>query len=491
MRVLPKSVGIIHFIGIGGIGMSGIAEILHSQGYSIQGSDTSEGYNIQRLRSMGILCHLGHRAESVEDVAVVVVSSAIRPDNPELVRARQRKIPIVKRAEMLAEIMRLRPSIVVAGSHGKTTTTSLGAWVLDSSGYDPTIVSGGIINAYGTNARLGGGDWTIVEADESDGTFTKLPATIAIVTNIDPEHMEYYHTDEQLILAFQTFVENIPFYGLGILCQDHPVVAKLAQHITDRRIVTYGFDEKADVRAVNVRPDPKGFYFDVLLSEHFSRVCPQATAALEGMQLSGFFLPMVGQHNVANALSIITMALEVGVPVAQIQKGLAAFTGVKRRFTQVGTHQDVTYIDDYAHHPEEIKAVTKAARDISEGRVVVVMQPHRYSRLSHLFDDFAQCFKQADLVYIVPIYGAGEPVEPGLTHHKLAAAAQAHQPAPVAALDSQEQLHQSLLESLQPHDIVLFLGAGDITKWAYQVYDKMVGAQSIFPLETGVFKQAG
>lgn len=468
IRIAPQSLGgFIHFIGIGGIGMSGLAEILHSLGYEVQGSDTSENSNVKRLRALGISCFLGHEAERIEGAAVVVVSSAIQIDNPELCAAKHLHIPVVKRAEMLAEIMRLRPSIAVAGTHGKTTTTSLGATVLESAGLDPTVVSGGIINAYGTNARLGTGEWTIVEADESDGTFTKLPATIAIVTNIDPEHMDFFGSYDRLFDAFKTYVQNIPFYGLGILCYDHPETRRLAEEVTERRVITYGLESGADIRAVNLKTKPEGIHFDIELSDHFFQLC---RVSERSPQTSGYFLPMVGQHNVQNALAIIVCGLELGLIHGQIQKGLAGFAGVKRRFTHVGQWNGITFIDDYAHHPKEISAVLNAARKVATGQVIAVMQPHRYSRFESLFDEFCQCFDDVDHLIITPIYAAGEKPTTELTHQSLAQEISNRRKMPIEAVSSREEIMPLLIQKASPQDYIIFMGAGDITHWAYQTY---------------------
>jgi UDP-N-acetylmuramate--alanine ligase len=468
IRISPQTLGgVIHFVGIGGIGMSGLAEILHSLGYRVQGSDASETGNVKRLRFLGIPCFVGHTEAQVEGAAVVVVSSAIKSDNPEICAAKRLHLPIVKRAEMLAEIMRLRPSIAVAGTHGKTTTTSLGATVLEAAGLDPTVVSGGIINAYGTNARLGTGQWTIVEADESDGTFTKLPATIAIVTNIDPEHMDYFKTYDQLFDSFKTFVQNIPFYGLGILCYDHPETRRLAQEVTERRTVTYGLEAGADVRAVNLSAKPEGIHFDIELSDRFYQLC---RTQQQLPTVKGYFLPMVGYHNVQNALSIIICGLELGLTHAQIQLGMASFAGVKRRFTHVGEWNNITFIDDYAHHPNEISVVLNAAKKVARGKVIAVMQPHRYSRFESLFDDFCKCFDEVDELIITPIYAAGEKPTTELTHVSLAQAVSKRRKIPINTVVNQQELIPLLSEKAASNDYIIFMGAGDITQWAYQVY---------------------
>lgn len=464
MRIGPHNAGIVHFIGIGGIGMSGIAEVLFSLGYAVQGSDIVENSNVQRLKGLGISVFIGHNPAHVNDVGVVVISTDIKQTNVELVAARLRGLPIVHRAEMLAELMRLKPSIAVSGTHGKTTTTSLTAALLDGAGQDPTVVSGGIINAYGTNARLGRGDWIVVEADESDGSFMRLPATVAIVTNIDAEHMDYYGDYEALWGVFLRFVENIPFYGLGVLCADHPAVSRLAAVVTDRRLVTYGFDEIADVRAINVRPGPGGMTFDVVFSDRFFRVIKNSAVP---HIMSDCFLPMFGEHNVQNALGALTAAFEVGVDPVLALGGLARFQGVGRRFTKVGSPHGITIIDDYAHHPKEIEVVLKAGKSAAgQGRIIAVVQPHRYSRLSHLYSDFCDVLLGADHVIVTPIYGAGEDPIPGLTHEKLAVDLKMTHGGGIHTADSVDDLAKILSNIGQAGDYVICMGAGNITQWA-------------------------
>ncbi len=470
MHVSPQSVGIIHFVGIGGIGMSGIAEILHSLGYLVQGSDLAEGANVKRLMAKGIKVHIGHAAENIEHASVMVVSSAVRQDNPELVAARQRMLPIVRRAEMLAELMRLKPSIAVAGTHGKTTTTSLGATVLEEAGWQPTVVSGGIINSFGTNAKLGAGEWVIVEADESDGSFVKLPATHAIITNIDPEHMEHYGSVDALHQAFITFIENIPFYGLGIVCADHPGVQKILPRLTDRRLITYGFGPAVDVRASNVRLSAEGGTFDVTISERMHEICPRA-ARYNGFK--DLRVRVMGEHNVLNALSILALSLELGLSENEIRQGFGAFTGVGRRFTKTGEVGGVSIIDDYAHHPAEIKAVLKTARAISPKRVIAVFQPHRYSRFSHLFDEFCEAFEDMDHLMVTPIYSAGEDPVPGLNHETFVEKVRQCYAQPIEAVGSEEHLASRLAEVAQPGDMVICMGAGNITAWAYALPQKL------------------
>lgn len=466
MRIKPQSVGIIHFVGIGGIGMSGIAEILLSLGYVVQGSDQSENTNVQRLRRLGVPVCIGHDALHVREAAVVVISSAVQSDNPEVVEARRLLIPVVRRADMLAELMRLKPSIAVAGTHGKTTTTSLGACVLEGADLDPTVVSGGIINSYGTNARLGAGEWIIVEADESDGTFTTLPATIAIVTNIEPEHMEHYGTVERLHGAFKQFLENLPFYGLGIVCADQEAVMTLRSGLTDRRIVTYGFSEKADVRATNIKLGPEGATFDVSFSEHFFLMCKNApqVRALQGIRLN-----MFGEHNIQNALSILALAYELGLAPDRLLKGFREFKGVHRRFTKTGEAAGITIIDDYAHHPTEIKAVLKTARTVCSGKTIAIVQPHRYTRWRDLYQDFLTCFGDADIVGISSFYSAGEAPIDGIDHLKFVSDLQKVHTGVVFAFEGQEDLTGHTLERAQEGDFVICMGAGSITSWAHKL----------------------
>lgn len=457
MNTLPLDIGVLHFVGIGGIGMSGIAEILHNLGYKVQGSDIAESPNVKRLRELGIEVHVGHAAENVDTAQVVVISSAVKADNPEVRAARARALPVVRRAEMLGELMRLKSSIAVGGTHGKTTTTSMVAALLDAAGLDPTVVNGGIINAYGTNARLGQGDWIAVEADESDGTFVKLPATIAVVTNIDPEHMEHYGSVENLHRAFESFVENIPFYGFAVCCVDHPAVQSLIARIEDRRVVTYGFSTQADVRGENLRLSPEGSYFDAVVV---------AREGGEDRLIRDLFLPMMGQHNVQNALSVVALAVQMGIAEDQLRAGLSGFGGVKRRFTRTGEAGGITVIDDYAHHPVEISAVLKAARQATHGQVVAVMQPHRYSRLRDLFEDFCTCFNEADHVVVADVYAAGEDPLEGIDKDALVAGLLAHGHRHVTALSAPDELARTIKDIAQSGDLVICMGAGSITGWA-------------------------
>jgi UDP-N-acetylmuramate--alanine ligase len=456
MRGVATDIGTIHFVGIGGIGMSGIAEVMHNLGYSVQGSDVAEGYVVQGLRSRGIPVTIGHAADNLGDAAVVVVSTAIVRTNPEVEAAYQRRIPVVRRAEMLAELMRLKSTVAVAGTHGKTTTTSMVAALLDAGGVDPTVINGGIINQYGSNARLGDSEWMVVEADESDGSFLRLDGTYAIVTNIDPEHLDHYGDFDAVKDAFVEFVENVPFYGAALLCLDHPEVQAIIPRVRDRRIVTYGFAASADVRGVNVTPQHGGNRFEAIIRHRDG-----TTRSIEGIEL-----PMPGRHNVQNALAAIGVALELGIPDATIQQGFAKFGGVKRRFTKVGEVDGVTIIDDYGHHPVEIRAVLAAARESAEGRVIAVVQPHRFTRLKNLMDEFAQAFNDADMVYVTPVYAAGELPIDGASADALVENVQRRGHRAVAAVESEDGLASTLAEVIQPRDMVICLGAGDITKWA-------------------------
>ncbi|MCB1365357.1 MAG: UDP-N-acetylmuramate--L-alanine ligase [Rhodobacteraceae bacterium] len=463
---LPGDVGPIHFVGIGGIGMSGIAEVLINHGYSVQGSDLKASRITDRLAGMGARVFTGQTGGNLDGAEVVVISSAIKPGNPELDEARRRGLPIVKRAEMLAELMRLKSNVAVAGTHGKTTTTTMVAALLDAGGLDPTVINGGIIHAYGSNARVGDGEWMVVEADESDGTFNRLPATIAIVTNIDPEHMEHWGSIENLRRGFYDFVSNIPFYGLAVCCTDHPEVQALVGRITDRRVVTFGFNAQADVRATNLTYEGGVAHFDIRL-------------AGEDMTIEGCTLPMPGDHNVSNALAAVAVARHLGMKTAEIRAALAAFGGVNRRFTRVGEVDGVTIIDDYGHHPVEIAAVLKAARQATQGRVIAVHQPHRYSRLSGLFDEFCGCFNEADVVAIAEVYGAGEDPIPGASRDDLVAGLIRHGHRHARALLSEDDLARLVREQAGPGDMVVCLGAGTISAWANNLPDRLRGAEHV------------
>jgi len=464
MKVMPLDIGTIHFVGIGGIGMSGIAEVMHNLGHKVQGSDIAENAIVQRLRTLGIIIEVGHRPENLKDARVVVISAAVKNDNPEVMAARKAMIPIVRRAEMLAELMRLKWSIAVGGTHGKTTTTSLIAALMDSAGLDPTVINGGIINAYGTNARLGAGDWMVVEADESDGSFIRLPATIVVVTNIDPEHLDFYGDFTKLKSAFRTFVDAIPFYGFAALCIDHPEVQALIPYFTDRKVVTFGFSPQANIRAMGLTQDSTGAKFDVSVSD---RITGGARI------IRGVKLPMLGEHNIQNALASIAVALELGLDDKIVLQGLEEFAGVKRRFTKVGEIDGITIIDDYGHHPEEISAVLKAARVTSQGQVVAVVQPHRYSRVNALFEEFCTCFNDADHVVVADIYPAGEEPIENINRDTLIDGLHAHGHRHVTALLSPKHLAVVINEIAASGDVVVCLGAGNITAWAHALPDDL------------------
>ncbi len=457
MRAIPLDIGAIHFVGIGGIGMSGIAEVLHNLGYTVQGSDLAENANVARLRGLGIAITIGHHEDNLGEAQVVIVSSAVMPGNPEVSAARARFIPVVGRSEMLGELMRLRWSIAVGGTHGKTTTTSMIAAVLDAAHYDPTVINGGIINAYGTNARLGGGDWMVVESDESDGSFAKLPSTITVVTNIDPEHLDHYGSFDALRAAFETFVENIPFYGFAVMCVDHPEVQALIGRISDRRIITYGYGQQADFRALDVSAGSDGMVFDVVIRDRDGG----ADHVIEAIRL-----PMHGRHNVLNAMAAIALAGEMGIDEDVTRRALAGFEGVKRRFTVVGEAGGVTVVDDYGHHPIEITAVLEAARAVYSGRVIALVQPHRYSRLRDLFEEFCGCFNNADVVLVADVYPAGEEPIEGIDRDALVAGLRARGHRHVEALAAPADLAAMVADTAQAGDVVICLGAGTVTAWA-------------------------
>ena len=461
---LPRDVGPIHFIGIGGIGMSGIAEVMATLNYKVQGSDISDNYNVARLRKHGINVHIGHAASNLGDAQVVVISSAVKPDNPELVEARARYLPIVRRAEMLAELMRFKSCIAVGGTHGKTTTTSIVASLLDSGGLDPTVINGGIINAYGTNARLGKGDWMVVESDESDGTFVKLPADVVIVTNIDPEHLDHYGTFDKAKEAFLAFVENIPFYGFAVMCIDHPVVQELIGKIKDRRVITYGQSAQADYRVRDIRYEDNATRFNITVTDRVTG---------KTHEISDLALKMPGDHNAMNSTSAIAVARELGMSDDDVRKGIAAFEGVKRRFTRTGEHNGVTVFDDYGHHPVEIAAVLSAARKVTKGKVIAVMQPHRYSRLSSLFSEFCGCFNDADSVVLTPVYAAGEAPIEGASHESLAQGLHDRGHRAVHTIDDNKQLAPVVNRLMKPGDVVICLGAGTISQWAYALPNEL------------------
>ncbi len=463
---MPQTIGLVHFIGIGGIGMSGIAEVLHNLGYKVQGSDQSDCANVQRLREKGIECFVGHAAENLGDAEVVVVSTAIKKSNPELVAAREKLLPIVRRAEMLAELMRFRQAVAIGGTHGKTTTTSMVATLLEAGGLDPTVINGGIINAYGTNARMGDGEWMVVEADESDGTFLKLPADIAVITNIDPEHLDHYGSFDAVRDAFRQFVENVPFYGFGVMCTDHPEVQALVGRIDDRRVITYGANAQADVRFINHRMNGATSEFDVVIRDRKGGQ----------IEIAGLRLPMPGRHNVSNATAAVAVAHELGLSPEAIRKGLSSFGGVKRRFTHTGSWNGVEVFDDYGHHPVEIKAVLKAARDATKGRIIAVAQPHRFTRLHDLFDEFATCFNEADTVMVAPVYPAGEDPIEGVSSDALVARMRAGGHRDARYIEGPAAIAPAVRDLAKPGDFVVFLGAGNITQWAYALPKELGGS---------------
>jgi len=469
MRALPLNIGPIHFVGIGGIGMSGIAEVLHNLGYTVQGSDIAEGYNVTRLREAGIPVTVGHDAANLGGAQVVVTSSAVKRDNPEVQEARKRFLPVVRRAEMLAELMRLKWSIAIGGTHGKTTTTSLVACVLEAAKIDPTVINGGIINAYGTNTRLGAGEWMVVEADESDGSFLKLPAVVAVVTNMDAEHLDHWGTADAMKEGYAQFVGNIPFYGFAVLCADHPEVQAMIPRLSDRRLVTYGFSPQADVRAERVITDRMGATFDVVVQD---RVTKRSRA------FKPFRLPMLGQHNVLNALAAIAIGVEMEVPEETIRMALAGFKGVKRRFTRAGEAGGITVIDDYGHHPVEIAAVLKAARQAGARDVVAVVQPHRYSRLDALFDEFCTCMNDAGTVIVADIYAAGEQPIENRDQDALVEGLRAHGHRSVVPLPGPEHLAEMVHAVARPGDYVVCLGAGNITNWAHALPGELAELQA-------------
>lgn len=473
MKAMPLNIGTLHFVGIGGIGMSGIAEILKTLGYDVQGSDLKKSGNTQRLEGQGIRVAVGHDEDHIKNPdgelpAAVVISSAVQDDNPELCAARDAKVPVVRRAEMLAELMRLKWAIAIGGTHGKTTTTSMVGEMLQAADFDPTVINGGIVNAFGSNTRLGDSEWMVVEADESDGTFTRLPASVAVVTNMDAEHMEHYGSFENVRAAYRQFVMNLPFYGYAVLCIDHPEVQALIPSVSDRRVITYGYSQQADVRAANVRIDAGGSTFDVTFAPWLNDG--------EELVMRDVHLPMLGEHNVQNSLAALAIVKEMGAAVPTMKKGLSSFNGVKRRFTKTGEVNGVTVIDDYAHHPVEIETVLKTARAAAEsqnGKVIAVMQPHRYSRLQDLFEEFSTCFNDADSVIISDVYEAGEQPIEGIDKAHLAESIRSHGHRDVQELSTRDDLARLVSEIAQPNDFVILMGAGDITAWAYDLPDQM------------------
>ena len=474
MRMMSPEIGTLHFIGIGGIGMSGIAMLLVSLGYDVQGSDVAENGNVQRLRDLGVRVYIGHDANHIQDEegnlpVVVVVSSAISDDNPELIAARAAKVPVARRADMLAELMRLKTSVAVTGTHGKTTTTSMVGQMLDQAGFDPTVVNGGIVNAYGTNMRLGQSQWMVVEADESDGSFTALPATVGVVTNIDPEHMDYYGSFDEVKKAYRQFILGLPFHGYGLLCIDHPEVQELVMQVQDRKIITYGFNPKADIRAENVRFDKNGSIFDVFFAGWLNKDG-------EDLMINDIYLSMLGIHNVQNSLVALGVANAMGVELNVMKQALNNFSGVKRRFTKTGEIEDITIIDDYAHHPVEIGVVLKTARHAVEqtgGRVIAVMPPHRYTRLQALYEDFCGCCSDADHVIVSDVYEASEEPIEGINKEYLVEGLKKYGHPSVCALPDKDDLARMISEIAESGDFVIIMGAGDSTHWAYALPEEL------------------
>jgi len=469
MRALPLGIGTIHFVGIGGIGMSGIAEVLHTLGYAVQGSDISDNANVRRLRDAGIPVAIGHDAANVANAQVVVVSTAVKRDNPEVVAARARLVPVVRRAEMLAELMRLKWAIAVGGTHGKTTTTSLVACLLEAAHMDPTVINGGIINAYNSNTRLGDGEWMVVEADESDGSFLRLPAVIAVVTNMDPEHLDHWGTAEAMVAGYDQFVANVPFYGFAVLCIDHPGVQQMIPRLSDRRVITYGFSQQADVRAERLVMDKLGATFEVIVT---------GRGRGGARRMGPFRLPMLGHHNVQNALAAVAIAVEMDVDETTIRSAFAGFRGVKRRFTKTGESGGITVIDDYGHHPVEIAAVLKAARQAGARDVLAIVQPHRYSRLQSLFPEFCSCMNDAGTVIIADVYAAGEAPIPGISRDSLVDGLRARGHRSVVPLPGPEHLGEMVHAIAKPGDFVICLGAGTITQWAATLPAELAALQA-------------
>ncbi len=469
MRALPLGIGTIHFVGIGGIGMSGIAEVLHTLGYAVQGSDISDNANVRRLRDAGIPVAIGHDAANVANAQVVVASTAVKRDNPEVAAARARLVPVVRRAEMLAELMRLKWAIAVGGTHGKTTTTSLVACLLEAAHMDPTVINGGIINAYNSNTRLGDGEWMVVEADESDGSFLRLPAVIAVVTNMDPEHLDHWGTAEAMVAGYDQFVANVPFYGFAVLCIDHPGVQQMIPRLSDRRVITYGFSQQADVRAERLVMDKLGATFEVIVT---------GRGRGGARRMGPFRLPMLGHHNVQNALAAVAIAVEMDVDETTIRSAFAGFRGVKRRFTKTGESGGITVIDDYGHHPVEIAAVLKAARQAGARDVLAIVQPHRYSRLQSLFPEFCSCMNDAGTVIIADVYAAGEAPIPGISRDALVDGLRARGHRSVVPLPGPEHLGEMVHAIAKPGDFVICLGAGTITQWAATLPAELAALQA-------------
>ena len=453
----PENLGVIHFIGIGGIGMSGIAEILVQSGYLVQGSDIKASNNTKRLEKLGIEVFIGQRKSNILNAKIIVVSTAISKNNIELVEAKKIFLPIVHRAEMLGELMRLKQSIAIAGTHGKTTTTSLIAKMIEENGMDPTIINGGIISSLDSNARMGKGDWMVVEADESDGSFTKLNPTAAVITNIDLEHLDFHKNEKNLELAFFNFLSSIPFYGFICLCTDHPRVQKLISKLEDKKVITYGLSASADVRATNVIYNNNKMNFTLSISNR------------RELEISSYEIEfsMIGIHNIQNALATIATGIELKIPIEKIKNTLKTFTGVQRRFQNVGNFKNTTIIDDYGHHPVEINAALAAARLLTpKSKIISIFQPHRYSRIKDLFNDFCSCFNDADYVFLLDVYPAGEEPLKGFESNDLKNGLLKYGHKNVSYIESKKALIRETLKIISPHDIIICLGAGSITKIA-------------------------
>ena len=465
MTKFSKDIGTIHFVGIGGIGMSGIAEVLFDLGYKITGSDIAASSNIDRLIKIGIKINIGQDAKNIVNVSILVISSAIRENNPELIAAYLKKIPIVRRADMLAELMRFKKSIAIGGSHGKTTTTSFVSALLEGAKLDPTVVNGGIIEAYGTNARLGKSDWMVVEADESDGTFNRLPATYVIITNIDREHLDFYKSFDNLLRAFRNFVENIPFYGAAFICTDFPDTENLYKDIKYRKLISFGFNEKADVKAFNIKINNNLTYFDVFINK---------SDIIESRTIQNIIIPLPGDYNIRNALGAIAIALELGIKEDIIKKSLLEFKGVERRFSFVGNVNGISIIDDYAHHPTEIKNTINAARSLCSGKLIVIFEPHRYSRIIDLYDDFINSFDKTDFLFVTNIYAAGEKYIEGVSKETIIQSIKDTGHKNVSFFENEDCMEKELIQIAHKNDFIVFLGAGAISKKARALEKNML-----------------
>ena len=460
----PKNLGIIHFIGIGGIGMSGIAEILFQSGYHVQGSDLKQSNNTNRLEKLGIKVYIGQKKSNIIDAKIIVVSTAISEKNEEFIAAKKMFLPIVHRSEMLGELMRLKQSIAIAGTHGKTTTTSLIAKMIEENGMDPTIINGGIISSLDSNARLGKGEWMVVEADESDGSFSKLNPTAAIITNIDIEHLDYHKNEDNLENAFYNFVSSIPFYGFVCLCIDNPRTQRLISKLENKKVITYGMSANADIRATNIyyQNNQMNFSLNIKNNKEFE----------ENVYKIEF--SMIGMHNIQNALATIATGIELKIPLTKIKNTLKNFTGVERRFQKVGNFKNTTIIDDYGHHPVEINSALSAARFLApESKIIAIFQPHRYSRLKDLFNDFCSCFNKADYVFLLDVYAAGEKSIKKFESINLEKGLADYGHKNVLYIQNQNLLAKNLLKLIQPNDLIICLGAGSITKIANSLEEEL------------------